>query len=253
MDCGPLTRPQRHITLGDRVRDRFEQGGVHHPHEGMRRRVEQPQPAPDFQPGRAQQGLGRGPGTGREEDTIPRLGTGRRPQPGPFGLGQVLGHRPTQLTLRVEGDIGQPLGTALAGPVLPGVESPPRLGTTPGHHHRTHVRGLEDSETGAGEIPGEFGELQVKPQIGLVRAVPVHRLGVADPRERGADINAGEFPDFGKDLFGQCDHVVLVHEAHLNVELGKFRLPVGAEVLVTVAAGDLVVALHAGHHQQLLE
>jgi hypothetical protein len=28
---------------------------------------------------------------------------------------------------------------------------------------------------------------------------------------------------------------------------------VGAEVLVAVAAGDLVVALHAGHHEQLLE
>jgi hypothetical protein len=29
--------------------------------------------------------------------------------------------------------------------------------------------------------------------------------------------------------------------------------PVGAEVLVAVAARDLVVALHAGDHQQLLE
>ncbi len=48
-------------------------------------------------------------------------------------------------------------------------------------------------------------------------------------------------------------HVVLVHEAHLDVELGELRLPVGAEVLVPVAARDLVVALHAGDHQQLLE
>ncbi len=40
---------------------------------------------------------------------------------------------------------------------------------------------------------------------------------------------------------------------HLDVELGELRLAVGAEVLVAVAAGDLVVALHAGHHEQLLE
>ena len=49
------------------------------------------------------------------------------------------------------------------------------------------------------------------------------------------------------------DDVVLLDEAHLDVELGELRLPVGAEVLVAVAAGDLVVALHAGDHQQLLE
>ena len=40
---------------------------------------------------------------------------------------------------------------------------------------------------------------------------------------------------------------------HLDVELGELRLPVGAEVLVAVAARDLVVALHAADHQQLLE
>ena len=48
-------------------------------------------------------------------------------------------------------------------------------------------------------------------------------------------------------------HVVLLDEAHLDVELGELRLAVGAEVLVAVAAGDLVVPLHAGHHEQLLE
>src|SRR3712207_7044962 len=41
--------------------------------------------------------------------------------------------------------------------------------------------------------------------------------------------------------------------SHLDVELGELRLPVGAEVLVAVAAGDLEVALGAGHHEQLLE
>ena len=49
------------------------------------------------------------------------------------------------------------------------------------------------------------------------------------------------------------DDVVLVDERHLDVELGELRLPVGPEVLVAEAAHDLVVALHAGDHQQLLE
>ncbi len=65
---------------------------------------------------------------------------------------------------------------------------------------------------------------------------------------------AGELaPEAGHDLLGQLDHVVLGHERHLDVELGELRLAVGAEVLVPVAAGDLVVALHPGHHEQLLE
>jgi hypothetical protein len=55
------------------------------------------------------------------------------------------------------------------------------------------------------------------------------------------------------DLLADRDDVVLLDEAHLDVELGELRLAVGAEVLVAVAAGDLVVALHAGHHEQLLE
>ena len=55
------------------------------------------------------------------------------------------------------------------------------------------------------------------------------------------------------DLFAERDDVVLVNERHLDVELRELGLTVCAEVLVAVAAGDLVVALHAAHHEQLLE
>ena len=64
---------------------------------------------------------------------------------------------------------------------------------------------------------------------------------------------ADEPPQRDEHGLGDLDDVVLVDEAHLDVELGELRLPVGAEVLVPVAAGDLEVPLHAGHHQQLLE
>ncbi len=49
------------------------------------------------------------------------------------------------------------------------------------------------------------------------------------------------------------EHVVLRDEAHLGVELHELVLPIGAQVLVAQAAGDLVVAIDAGHHQELLE
>ena len=49
------------------------------------------------------------------------------------------------------------------------------------------------------------------------------------------------------------DDVVLLDEGHLEVELGELGLAEAAQVLVAEAAGDLVVALVAAHHQQLLE
>ena len=35
--------------------------------------------------------------------------------------------------------------------------------------------------------------------------------------------------------------------------MGKFRLAVGAQVFIAKTAGNLVIAVHAGHHQQLLK
>ena len=61
------------------------------------------------------------------------------------------------------------------------------------------------------------------------------------------------FHSDGQHLLGEEDDVVLVDEAHLDVELGELGLAVGAEVLVAVAARDLVVALDAADHEQLLE
>ena len=46
--------------------------------------------------------------------------------------------------------------------------------------------------------------------------------------------------------------VVLGDERRLDVELGELELPVGAQVLVAQAPGDLEVAVHARHHEQLL-
>ena len=41
-------------------------------------------------------------------------------------------------------------------------------------------------------------------------------------------------------------------EGRLDVELGELELAVGPEVLVPQAPGDLVVPVHAGHHEELL-
>ena len=150
-------------------------------------------------------------------------------------------------------DVGEPLGAALLGPLLPGVELLARLARSPGHDHGADVRRLEDPERGVREVLRALGQLEVHAQVGLVGAVARHRLGVGHPRDRGRDVVADQRPDGPQHVLGERDDVVLLDEAHLDVELGELRLPVGAEVLVAVAAGDLEVALHAGDHQQLLE
>ena len=50
----------------------------------------------------------------------------------------------------------------------------------------------------------------------------------------------------------EVEHVLLADEGRLHVQLGELELAVGPEVLVPQAAGDLVVAVDPGHHQQLL-
>jgi hypothetical protein len=60
--------------------------------------------------------------------------------------------------------------------------------------------------------------------------------------EHAADHGLGDGADLG-----------LGQEGGLDVDLRELGLAVGAQVLVAEALGDLVVAVEAGHHQQLLE
>ena len=56
----------------------------------------------------------------------------------------------------------------------------------------------------------------------------------------------------GKQVLKEREHVLLIHEAALHVDLGELRLAVGAQVLVAKAAGHLIVLVDARHHQKLL-
>ena len=47
--------------------------------------------------------------------------------------------------------------------------------------------------------------------------------------------------------------VLALDEGHLDLDLGELGLAVGTEVLVAETARHLVVALDAGHHEELLE
>ena len=124
--------------------------------------------------------------------------------------------------------------------------------TTPPDVERTENTLNSEPVTAVAEIV----ELEAEAGVGAVGAEPRDRLGVRHPRPRRRRARSNPLeprtrPPITASV--RVDHVVLVDERHLDVELRELRLPVGALVLVAEAAGDLVVALEPADHQQLLE
>ncbi len=90
-------------------------------------------------------------------------------------------------------------------------------------------------------------------QIGFVAAVGAQGFRVGKARQRKPDV---ETRDVRHALDQRLDHLedgLLLREGHLQIDLRKFRLPVGAQVLVAETAHDLKILIEAAHHQQLLE
>ena len=113
-----------------------------------------------------------------------------------------------------------------------------------------------DAGPSADQRRGQVDELHPEAQVGLVRAEAVDRLVVGEARERDSWIGRSGVVARVTSMAivsTKAITVVLVDEAHLEVELGELGLAVAAQVLVAVAARDLEVAVDAGDHQQLLE
>ena len=111
----------------------------------------------------------------------------------------------------------------------------------------------EGLELGGGEHVGELHELHAEAQVGLVDAEAVHGLVPRDAGDGRRPLAGGGLGGVEHRFADRGQHVVLVHEAHLGVELHELVLPVRPQVLVAQAPGDLEVAVDAGHHEQLLE
>ena len=93
-------------------------------------------------------------------------------------------------------------------------------------------------------------------EIRAVGSVLRHRLGVRNARERLLqDFAFGNerLEERRVELLDQVEDVVLVDEAHFEVELRELRLPVAARVLVAEALGDLKILFHPRRHEELLE
>ena len=112
----------------------------------------------------------------------------------------------------------------------------------------------EDLELARLHPLGDIAQFQCNAQVRLVRTVAAHGLGIGQARELGGQLYALHFgEDIADQVFNVVLDIALGNEGEFHVQLGELGLPVSAQVLVAEAAGNLVVAVHAGHHQQLLE
>ncbi|RMQ30068.1 hypothetical protein ALQ08_05043 [Pseudomonas syringae pv. delphinii] len=125
-----------------------------------------------------------------------------------------------------------------------------QCGNTP---FRIVGRTAEHLEFHSVELIGDVYQFQRVAQVRLVGTVATHGLFEGHVREI-TELQVQNFLEqLANHLLGQTNDVFLVEEAGLDVDLGEFRLTVSTQVFVAEALGDLVVAVEAGHHQQLLE
>ena len=113
--------------------------------------------------------------------------------------------------------------------------------------------GRKDLELGVGKDVGQVDQVHAIAGIGLVGAIGVHGLPVIHAAQRRGHLDTHAAEGIGQDLFERAHDIVLVHERHLDIDLGELGLTVGAQVLVAEALGNLVVALDAADHEQLLQ
>ena len=249
----PRTGADGDVPRGDSVGGRLEQRRVDDPQEAPRVLVDEVAALADLQTRCAEQRARRLRRTRGEEDAVAGLRTDVAGEARHLGLGEVLGHRAGERAVLLDEDVREALRAALLRPLLPRVELTTGLRRTTRHDDGADVFGLEHAERRVLEELRALDELVAEAQVGLVRAVLRHRVGVRHARERRRQVDADRRPHGLRDLLTELDDVVLLDEAHLDVELRELGLTVGAEVLVAVAARDLVVAFHPGDHEQLLE
>ena len=123
--------------------------------------------------------------------------------------------------------------------------------------HAEETDGLCPGEDAELRAPGRLRrvlELEAEARVGLVRAEAPVGFGERHPRKRRLDLDAEALaPDRREHLLLEGEELLAVGKRHLDVELRDLLDAVGAKVLVAEADRDLVVAVEAGHHRQLLE
>ena len=196
---------------------------------------------------------------GGEHHEVARLHLGALAELGHLLVGEELDDRRVDRAVLTKGNPGQTLGAKRLGDGLELVDlragpAAGALGVDALDDRALLVGGAgEHLELGVLEHVGDVDEVHAVARVGLVDAVGVHRVPVRDAAQRRRQLDAHAAERVLEHVLERAHDVVLVDEAHLDVDLRELGLAVGAKVLVAEALGHLVVALDATHHEQLLE
>ena len=237
----------------------LEQRRIGQPHELVLAAADEPEQIADVQADRAHAGVGDLGLVGDEQEQVARAGTGELVQAHARLVGHALGRRAGPAAAVADAHEGHALGAVRLGEVGELVELRAAEAIAVGH-----AQALDDAALGDGVVehaePGvdaarrQITQREVEPQVGLVDAVLVHRLGVGHAAQRQRDLEAEDvLPQRRDHALDRGLQDLLGHERHLDVDLRELGLAIEAEILVAEAAHDLEVAVVARDHQQLLE
>ena len=152
---------------------------------------------------------------------------------------------PVALDARLHLAVGQELFNLLARQV------------TVGNRNRLDRLALKCLKLGLCKQVADVLRGQVDAEVGLVRAVGLQRVDIADAAEGRTRCNvilAELCEDRRQHILENGEHVVLRGKCHLHIELIELTgAAVAAGVFVAEAGRDLEVAVEAGGHEQLLE
>ncbi len=114
-------------------------------------------------------------------------------------------------------------------------------------------RAAEHLEAARRKHVGEVDQRHRETPIGLVAAELIHRLVPGHARERRRNLDAARgAEDRREHPFDEPENILRLNERSFDVDLGEFRLPIGAQIFVAKAFRDLEILLDPAHHQQLL-
>ena len=111
---------------------------------------------------------------------------------------------------------------------------------------------VEQAETFAFGHIVQLHKLHTETDIRLVAAIAAHSVVPRDARKLVERQSFHFLEEVLSQPLKSLQHILLLHERHLAVDLRKLRLAVRTQVLVAEAAHNLEIAVHTGHHQQLL-
>ena len=90
-------------------------------------------------------------------------------------------------------------------------------------------------------------------QVRFIGTVTTLGFGESHDRELAEVHTFNVQPQVADQFFHHFAHLRCGHEGSFHVDLGEFWLTVSAQIFITEAFHNLIVAIEAGHHQQLFE